>query len=67
MRCAALHKRRIFSRSSGRDNYFQSARINVTLPGTEHGAAKAMIKEAHEICPYSKATRGNIDVAIKLI
>ena len=51
----------------GYDGYFLSARINVSLPGIEHSAAKAMIKEAHEICRYSNATRGNIDEAINLI
>jgi organic hydroperoxide reductase OsmC/OhrA len=29
--------------------------------------AQALVDEAHEICPYSKATRGNIDVAINLV
>ncbi len=43
-----------------------SARLNVSLPGVERAAAQALLDEAHESCPYSKATRGNIDVAIKL-
>jgi organic hydroperoxide reductase OsmC/OhrA len=33
----------------------------------EPNAAKALVDEAHEICPYSKAIRGNIDVAINLV
>jgi Ohr subfamily peroxiredoxin len=44
-----------------------SARLNVSLPGVERAAAQALVDEAHENCPYSKATRGNIDVAIKLV
>ena len=47
--------------------YFLSARLNVSLPGVERDIAQALVDEAHEICPYSKATRGNIDVAIKLV
>ena len=47
--------------------YFLSARLNVSLPGIERGAAQALIDEAFKICPYSKATRGNVDVAIRLI
>jgi lipoyl-dependent peroxiredoxin len=47
--------------------YFLSARLNVGLPGIAHDTAQALLDEAHEICPYSKATRGNIDVAIKLV
>jgi lipoyl-dependent peroxiredoxin len=51
----------------GGDGYFLSIRLNVRLPGVERNAAKALVEEAHEICPYSKATRGNIDVAINLV
>src|SRR5215470_16746142 len=40
---------------------------NIALPGVERAAAQALVEEAHESCPYSKATRGNIDVAIKLV
>ena len=36
-------------------------------PGVERELAQALLNEAHEICPYSKATRGNIDVVIKLV
>jgi Ohr subfamily peroxiredoxin len=47
--------------------YSLSARLNVSLPGVERELAQALVDEAHEICPYSKATRGNIDVVIKLV
>jgi lipoyl-dependent peroxiredoxin len=47
--------------------YFLSARLDVRLPGMDPREARALIAEAHEICPYSKATRGNIDVTIKLL
>ena len=36
----------------------------VTLPGMEHAAAQALVDAAHQVCPYSNATRGNIDVTI---
>jgi lipoyl-dependent peroxiredoxin len=45
---------------------FVSARLNVSLPGVERAIAQALVEEAHENCPYSRATRGNIDVTIKL-
>jgi Ohr subfamily peroxiredoxin len=51
----------------GDGGYFLSARLNVSIPGVERETALALIGEAHEICPYSKATRGNIDVAIRLL
>ena len=47
--------------------YSLSTRLSVSLPGVEREVAQALIEEAHEICPYSKATRGNIDVAINLV
>jgi osmotically inducible protein OsmC len=49
------------------DGYFLSARLNVSLPGIHRDIAQALIDEAHENCPYSRATRGNIDVVIKLV
>lgn len=49
------------------DGYFLSMRFNVRLPGVDCDTAQALINEAHEICPYSKATRGNIEVSIHLI
>ena len=43
------------------------ARLNVSLPGLEREVAQAIVDAAHQICPYSKATRGNIDVEINLV
>lgn len=43
------------------------ARLNVSLPGLDRDVAKALVDAAHQICPYSKATRGNIDVEINLV
>jgi len=42
-------------------------RLNVSLPGVEREVAQALVDAAHQVCPYSKATRGNIDVAINLV
>jgi lipoyl-dependent peroxiredoxin len=47
--------------------YVLRTRLNVSLPGVAHDIAQALVDEAHQICPYSKATRGNIDVAINLV
>jgi osmotically inducible protein OsmC len=47
--------------------HFLSARFNVSLPGIAPATAQELIDEAHRTCPYSKATRGNIDVTITLI
>ncbi|TIU54263.1 MAG: peroxiredoxin, partial [Mesorhizobium sp.] len=47
--------------------YSLSARLNVSLPGLDPNVARAVVDAAHQTCPYSKATRGNIDVEINLI
>jgi lipoyl-dependent peroxiredoxin len=47
--------------------YLLRARLNVSLPGLDREVAQALVEEAHQICPYSKATRGNIDVTINLV
>ena len=47
--------------------YFLQARLNVSLPGLDREVARSLVNEAHQTCPYSKATRGNIGVEINLI
>ncbi len=43
------------------------ARLNVSIPGVDRETAQAIIDGAHQVCPYSKATRGNIPVTITLV
>jgi len=43
--------------------YTLGARLNVNLPGLPRDTAQALADEAHTLCPYSRATHGNIDVA----
>ena len=47
--------------------YLIQARLNVSLPGLDRDIAQQIVDGAHEVCPYSKLTRGNIDVAITLV
>ena len=47
--------------------FFLQARLNVSLPGLDPAVARSVVDAAHQTCPYSKATRGNIDVVINLI
>jgi lipoyl-dependent peroxiredoxin len=46
---------------------FLSTPLNVRLPDLERNIANGLVDEAEKICPYAKATRGNIKVMIKLI
>lgn len=40
--------------------------LNISLPGLEKDVAQKLIDKAHTVCPYSNATRGNIDVTLVL-
>ena len=39
----------------------------ISVPGMERAAAEKLVATAHEVCPYSNATRGNIDVALTVV
>ncbi|UVS80758.1 organic hydroperoxide resistance protein [Actinokineospora sp. UTMC 2448] len=39
-----------------------AVRLTVTVPGVERSVVEDLVAKAHQVCPYSKATRGNIDV-----
>ena len=46
------------------DGFSLAVDLKVSLPGADKAALEALVEEAHQICPYSKATRGNIPVTI---
>lgn len=48
------------------DAYGIAVRMTVHLPGMDRAAAQKLIDAAHQVCPYSNATRGNVDVALTL-
>ena len=41
--------------------------MRISVPGMDRAAAEALVATAHEVCPYSNATRGNIDVSLKVV
>jgi lipoyl-dependent peroxiredoxin len=49
------------------DEYSLQARLNANLPGIDLALAQAIVDHAHQLCPYSRATRGNIKVVVKAI
>lgn len=53
----------------GKDNgqYAIQARLNVSLPGIDRETAQKLVEGAHGVCPYSKATHGNINVVTNLV
>jgi osmotically inducible protein OsmC len=52
---------------NGGSGYFLQARLNVSLPGLDREVARALVDAAHQTCPYSRATRGNINAEINLV
>lgn len=44
-----------------------TAALEVSLPGVERAAAQALVEKAHQVCPYSNATRGNVDVKLTVV
>ena len=43
------------------------ATLNISLPGMDKAAAQTLVNAAHQVCPYSNATRGNIEVTLNLV
>jgi lipoyl-dependent peroxiredoxin len=48
-------------------DFFLRTRLNINLPGLERDVAQALVDAAHQTCPYSKATQGNIDVVLNIV
>ncbi|MBV8388313.1 MAG: organic hydroperoxide resistance protein [Mucilaginibacter sp.] len=51
---------------TGEGGFYLQARLNVSLPGLTDEQARQVVEAAHQTCPYSKATRGNINVVINV-
>jgi Ohr subfamily peroxiredoxin len=49
------------------NDYFLSARFNISIPGIDRAVAQDLVQQAEQLCPYSKVTRGNIDVTLNLL
>jgi Ohr subfamily peroxiredoxin len=49
------------------EQYGLRARLNISLPGLDRDLAEQLVAAAHQTCPYSKATRGNIPVEINVV
>ncbi len=47
--------------------FYLRAKLDVTIPGIDIEVARELVHVAHEICPYSKATRGNIEVETNVL
>ncbi|HEY1016887.1 MAG TPA: organic hydroperoxide resistance protein [Herpetosiphonaceae bacterium] len=51
---------------NGQGGYQLGVTLRIALPGVDEQTAHQLIESAHQVCPYSNAVRGNIDVALVL-
>ncbi|WP_284992004.1 organic hydroperoxide resistance protein [Arthrobacter sp. efr-133-TYG-120] len=56
-----------FGALEGSEGYGLAAELEIALPALDRETAEQLVAKAHQICPYSNATRGNIAVDIKLV
>ena len=47
--------------------YNVAVELDVAIPGVDRATAEKLVEAAHEVCPYSNATRGNVDVDLKVV
>jgi osmotically inducible protein OsmC len=52
------------SLNQNESGFFLGVTLNVSVPGLDQATATKLIEAAHQVCPYSKATRGNVDVKL---
>lgn len=52
--------------SNGAGGYLLSVTLQITLPGVEPALAHQLVEQAHQVCPYSNAVRGNIQVNLEI-
>jgi lipoyl-dependent peroxiredoxin len=55
------------TRPNGAKGFNIQVAMAVTIPGMERDKAELLVQEAHQVCPYSNATRGNVDVALIVV
>src|SRR6516165_8661582 len=53
-------------RANGNGGFALTVALDVTIAGLDQETAETIVAEAHKVCPYSNATRGNIDVALSV-
>jgi Ohr subfamily peroxiredoxin len=52
---------------NGNGGFALDVELRITLPGMPADEAQQLVDAAHQVCPYSKATRDNVDVRVKVI
>ena len=55
------------TRPNGAKGFNIEVAMAISIPGLDKDKAEALVNEAHQVCPYSNATRGNVDVALTVV
>lgn len=55
------------TRTGGAKGFNIAVAMAVKIPGMEREKAESLVNEAHQVCPYSNATRGNVEVALTVV
>ncbi|UJQ94493.1 organic hydroperoxide resistance protein [Mariluticola halotolerans] len=56
-----------FGENADGPGYGIAVELEISVPGIDHDQAVALVDKAHQICPYSNATRGNIEVKLSVV
>lgn len=56
-----------FGENANGSGFNIAVELKVTVPGMDHAQAEALVEKAHTVCPYSNATRGNVDVKLTVL
>lgn len=52
---------------NGQGGFGLAVQLEVTIPGSDAATAQELAEQAHQVCPYSNATRGNIEVKLSVV
>lgn len=52
---------------NGEGGFGLTVALDVAIPGVDHAVAEDLVAKAHQVCPYSNATRGNVDVTLTVV
>ncbi|MGG3281845.1 organic hydroperoxide resistance protein [Paenibacillus solani] len=62
-----IHSQVMIGKDEGADGFKLAVKLKIEMPGVDKSQAEDLAKKAHAFCPYSKATRGNIDVELSVV
>ncbi|MBO2943722.1 organic hydroperoxide resistance protein [Paenibacillus sp. F411] len=62
-----VHSQVMIGKDDSDGGFKLAVKLNVDMPGIDRAQAEDLAKKAHDFCPYSKATRGNIDVELNVV